>query len=88
MKDEKKIKAEELSDEQLNEASGGSAPALDKEEKRCSKGIYDSLTEEQKEKAKACKTTDDFLKLAGEGGIKHPDETPDSVAGGALPINP
>ena len=36
MANEKKIKAEELSDEQLNEAAGGSAPALDKEEKRCS----------------------------------------------------
>ena len=37
MSNEKKIKAEELSDEQLNEASGGSALALDKEEKRCNK---------------------------------------------------
>ena len=37
MSDEKKIKAEELSDEQLNEAAGGSAPAFDKEAKRCSK---------------------------------------------------
>ena len=36
MANEKKIKAEELSDEQLNEAAGGSAPALDKKEKRCS----------------------------------------------------
>ncbi len=35
MKDEKKINAEELSDEQLNEAAGGSAPALGKEGKRC-----------------------------------------------------
>lgn len=37
MSNEKKIKAEELSDEQLNEAVGGSAPALDKDEKRCHK---------------------------------------------------
>ena len=36
MANEKKIKAEELSDEQLNEAAGGSAPALNKEGKRCS----------------------------------------------------
>ena len=35
MANEKKIKAEELSDEQLNEAAGGSAPALDKEGKKC-----------------------------------------------------
>ncbi len=37
MANEEKLKSEELSDEQLNEASGGSAPALDKEEKRCNK---------------------------------------------------
>ena len=35
--DEKKIKAEELSDEKLNEAAGGSSPAFGKEEKRCYK---------------------------------------------------
>jgi hypothetical protein len=52
------------------------------------KGIYDSLTEEQKEKAKACKTMDDFLKFAGEEGIELPDETLDSVAGGVLPVDP
>ena len=37
MANEKKIKSEELSDEQLNEAAGGGAPALGKEEKRCNK---------------------------------------------------
>ncbi len=37
MANEEKIKSEELSDEQLNEAAGGIASALDKEEKRCSK---------------------------------------------------
>ena len=52
------------------------------------KGIYDSLTEEQKKKAKACKTMDDFLKFAGEEGIELPDETLDSVAGGVLMIDP
>ena len=35
MANEEKLKSEELSDEQLNEAAGGSAPVLDKEEKRC-----------------------------------------------------
>ena len=52
------------------------------------KEIYDSLTEEQKEKAKACKTMDDFLKFAGEEGIELTDETLDSVAGGVVPIDP
>lgn len=36
MANEEKIKSEELSDEQLNEAAGGSTSALDKE-KRCNK---------------------------------------------------
>ena len=46
------------------------------------KGIYDSLTDEQKEKAKACKSSDELMKLAGEWGIELPDEVLDAVAGG------
>ena len=46
------------------------------------KGIYDSLTDEQKEKAKACKTMDELMKLAGEWGIELPDEVLDTVSGG------
>ena len=48
------------------------------------KGVYDSLTDEQKEKAKACKTNDELLKLAGEEGIELPDEVMDAVAGGYI----
>ena len=48
------------------------------------KGVWDSLTDEQKEKAKACKTADELLKFAGEEGIELPDEVLDAVAGGAL----
>lgn len=48
------------------------------------KGIYDSLTGEQKEKAKKCKTTDELLKLAGEEGIELPDEVLDAAAGGVI----
>ncbi|MBQ9545285.1 MAG: hypothetical protein IJV00_09175 [Clostridia bacterium] len=48
------------------------------------KGIYDSLTDEQKEKAKACKDADELLKFAGEEGIEIPDEMLDAAAGGAL----
>ena len=47
-------------------------------------GIWDSLTDEQKEKAKACKTTDELIKLAGEEGIELPDEVLDAVAGGYI----
>ena len=46
------------------------------------KGIYDSLTDEQKEKAKACMTMDEIMALAGEWGIELPDEVLDAVAGG------
>ena len=46
------------------------------------KGIWESLTDEQKEKAKACKTTDELLKLAAKEGIELPNEMLDKVAGG------
>lgn len=46
------------------------------------KGIYDSLTDEQKERAKACKTMDELAALAGKDGIELPDEVLDAVSGG------
>ena len=46
------------------------------------KGIDDNLTDEQKEKAKACKTMDELMTLAGEWGVELPDEVLDAVAGG------
>lgn len=46
------------------------------------KGIYDALTDEQKEKAKACKTIDELTALLGEMGIALPDELLDAAAGG------
>ena len=46
--------------------------------------VWDSLTDEQKEKAKNCKTADELLKLAGEEGVELPDELLDAAAGGAL----
>ena len=46
------------------------------------KGIYDSLTDEQKEKAKACKTMDELTALAAKEGVELPDEVLDAVAGG------
>ncbi len=45
-------------------------------------GMWDSLTEEQKEKAKACKSMDELTALAGSMGVELPDELLDSVAGG------
>ena len=45
-------------------------------------GVFEKLTDEQKEKAKGCKDADEFMKLAGEWGIELPDELADAVAGG------
>ncbi len=45
-------------------------------------GIWASLTDEQKEKAKACKTLNELIKLAGKEGIELPDEALDMVSGG------
>ena len=49
-------------------------------------GLWDSLTDEQKEKAKACKSMDELTALAGQMGVEMPDELLDSVAGGAQNI--
>ena len=44
--------------------------------------IYDSMTDEQKAKANACKTMADLISLAGKEGIELTDEVLDAVAGG------
>ncbi len=46
------------------------------------KGVYDNLSDELKEKAKACKTMEELMVLAGKEGIELPDEALDAVAGG------
>jgi len=56
--------------------------AIDPKLQEALKGIWDSLTDEQKEKAKACKTWEELSKLTGEEGIELPDELLDAVAGG------
>ena len=48
------------------------------------KSIWDSLSDEQKEKAKACKTMDELMELAGREGMELPDELLDDDAGGGL----
>ena len=47
------------------------------------KSIFDNLTDEQKEKAKACKTADEFKEFAEKEGIELTDEMLDAVAGGS-----
>ena len=46
------------------------------------KSVFDSLTDEQKEKAQACKTDEELLALAAREGIELPDEALDAVSGG------
>ncbi len=48
------------------------------------KAAWDSLTEEQKAKAKECKTAEALVQFAGQEGIELPDELLDAVAGGYL----
>lgn len=50
------------------------------------KGMWDSLTDEQREKAKQCQSMDELTALAGSMGVELPDELLDSVAGGYHPI--
>ena len=45
-------------------------------------GIWDSLTDEQKAKAKECRSMDELASLAGKAGVKLPNEMLESVAGG------
>ncbi|MCR5339331.1 MAG: hypothetical protein K6E75_12325 [Lachnospiraceae bacterium] len=46
------------------------------------KAIFDGLSDELKEKAKACRNMDELTELAGKEGIELPDEVLDAVAGG------
>ncbi len=47
-------------------------------------GMWDSLTDEQKIKAKECKSMDELMLLAGKFGVELPDEMLTCVAGGAI----
>ena len=46
------------------------------------KGIYDSLTEEQKERAKNIQTMENLTKFAAKEGIELPEDVLEAVAGG------
>ena len=48
------------------------------------KSIYNSLSDSQKEKAKACKTQEELIELAAKEGIELPDEMLDSTIGGIM----
>ena len=55
---------------------------MDEEMKDALKGIFEELTDEQKEKVKACKNADEVMNLLGEWGVELPDELVGNVAGG------
>ncbi len=46
--------------------------------------VLNSLTDEQKEKAKACKDMNELTALLGQMGVELPDELLDAVAGGYI----
>ena len=50
--------------------------------KKALKGVYDSLTDEQKKKAENCRTAEELIAFAEDEGIEFPDELLDTVAGG------
>ena len=56
----------------------------DKKLEETLKGIYNSLTDEQKEKVKACKSSEEIMELVSKEGIELPEELMDKVAGGKL----
>ena len=48
------------------------------------KGIWDGLTDEQKEKVKECKSMDELTELAAKFGVELTDEMLETVAGGSI----
>ena len=48
------------------------------------KNLMNSLTDEQKEKAKTCKDLNELTACLGEMGVSLPDELLDAVAGGII----
>ena len=56
------------------------------EEKKMLQKIWDSLTDEQKEKARACKTDEELIALAAKEGVELPEEALDAVSGGACSV--
>ncbi len=55
---------------------------MDEKMKATIKGIYDNLSDDLKEKVKACKTMEEVMELAGKEGIELPDEVVEAISGG------
>ena len=48
------------------------------------RNTFHTMTDEQKEKVKACKDLNELITLLGEMGVELPDELLDAVAGGVI----
>ena len=55
---------------------------MDEKMENALKAFFDQLTDEQKKKAKECKTAEELMDFFGKEGVELPDELLDSVAGG------
>lgn len=62
--------------------SGRKEISMDEKMEKALKSLCEKLTDEQKEKAKSCKSVDEFMKLLGEWGVELSDETLDAISGG------
>ena len=56
---------------------------MDEKMEQALKEFFEKLTDEQKEKAKECKTMEELMNFAGKEGLELPDELLEGVAGGA-----
>lgn len=57
--------------------------AFKAEDEKVFKGIWASLTDEQKKKARSCKSEKELVDVLTEGGFELTDESLDNVVGGA-----
>ncbi len=55
---------------------------MDEKMKATIKGFYDNLSDDLKEKVKACKTMEEVMELAAKEGIELPDEVVEDISGG------
>ena len=58
---------------------------MDEKMEKALKEFLANLTDEQKEKAKECKTPEELMAFAGKEGLELPDELIEGVAGGLVP---
>ena len=60
---------------------------MDEKMEQALKELFDQLTDEQKAKAKECKTAEELMDFFGKEGLELPDELLDNVAGGFTPLH-